>query len=80
VILRNQQKILDSITLAEMLNQGHETAKADRMYHPRMNKIQTFNSDYLGFAANQWFPNEQDPVVKADLIRELNQKCYAILE
>jgi hypothetical protein len=50
------------------------------MYHPKMNKIQTFNSDYLGFAANRWFPNEQDPVVKADLIRELNQKMYTMLE
>jgi hypothetical protein len=27
-----------------------------------------------------WFPNEQDPVVKVDLIRELNKKSYAMLE
>jgi hypothetical protein len=80
VILIDRNKILDSITLAQMLNQGHETAKADRMYHPRMNKIKPFSTDHIGFGVDLWFFDEQDPLVKAELLRELNWKYNAMLE
>jgi hypothetical protein len=71
VILIDRNKILDSITLAQMLNQGHETAKADRMYHPRMNKIKPFSTEHIGFGVDLWFFDEQDPLVKAELLLEI---------
>jgi hypothetical protein len=79
-ILRNQDKILDSITIAEMFNQGHETAKADQCFTANMDKRQTFNSNHLRITSNQIHRNIQDPVVKADLIHQLDHKIYAMLE
>jgi hypothetical protein len=75
-----EDKLLDSITIAEMFNQVHETAKADRYFTPNMDRIATFNSDHLSIAAQQIYRNIQDPVVKANLIRQANLKCYAMLE
>jgi hypothetical protein len=80
VVLRNQDKILDSIPIAEMFNQGHETAKADRYFTPNMDRIATFNSDHLSIAAERLYRNIQDPAVKANLIHQANLKLYAMLE
>jgi hypothetical protein len=80
VILRNQDKFLDSITIAEMFNQGHDTAKADQYFTLNMERIETFNSDHLCIATQQIYQNIQDPVVKANLISQMNRKFYAMLE
>jgi hypothetical protein len=40
VILSNGNKILDSITIAEILEQVQETAKADRYYYPHDHRMQ----------------------------------------
>jgi hypothetical protein len=76
----NQDKILDSITIAEMFNQGHETAKADRCFAPNMDRIETFNSNHLCINTQQNYQNIQDPVVKANLIRQMDREFYAMLE
>jgi len=49
VILRNEDgsKILDSITIAQMLGQRHETAKADRLFKEGMDRIEEFNLQSL---------------------------------
>ena len=51
VILRYQNKLLDSIKLAEILNQGHETAKADQYFVRNMDKIVDINSSGLKIIA-----------------------------
>jgi hypothetical protein len=80
VILRNQDKFLDYITIAEMFNQGHETAKADRYFTLNMDRVETSNSNHLCIAAQQIYQNIQDPAVKANLIHQVNHKIYAMLE
>ena len=79
-MLRNRDKLLDSITIAEMFMQGHETAKADLYFNPNLIKIESFHRDHLWMATQQINRNIQDPVVKAKLIREANLKFYSMLE
>jgi hypothetical protein len=80
VILRNHNKILDSITIAEILEQGHKTAKADRYYNPRAVVMATFNNDHMSLAAQRVYKHIQDPVIKADLISQANHKVWNLLD
>jgi hypothetical protein len=80
VILGNQDKFLDSITIAEMFNQGHEIAKADQYFTLNMDRVETFNSVHLCIAAQQIYQIIQDPVIKANLICQMNRELYAMLE
>jgi hypothetical protein len=80
VALKNQDKIVDSITIAEMFNQGHETAKADQYFTLNMDRVETFNNDHLHTNTQQIYQNIQDPVVKANLIRQMDLEFYAMLE
>jgi hypothetical protein len=80
VILRNDQdKLLDSITIATILNQGHETAKADQYFNPNAVRIESFNTDHMSLATQRAYAHLQDPVVKAKAIRQANLKFYALL-
>jgi hypothetical protein len=65
------QGILDYIRLAEILNQGHETAKADLYYTPNMDRVEAFRVDHMFMAAERVYSNIQDPVIKERL------KCEA---
>jgi hypothetical protein len=79
VILMNNQRILDSVALAQMLKQGQETAKADRHTHARLNKIQSFGIDHFTIAAKQRMHEEakEDPVAaEASSIYELNMQFH----
>jgi hypothetical protein len=80
VILRNQDKIIDSITIDGMFNQGHETPKADQYFTLNMERVETFNSDHLCIAAQQIYRKIQDPVVKANLICQMDREFNAMLE
>jgi hypothetical protein len=51
MILRNQEKILNAITMAEIYNQGHETAKADRFINPNTIPMEMFSCNHLNLAA-----------------------------
>ena len=47
LISEDGSKLLDSITIAQMLGQGHETAKADQLGDPLMDRIEEFNLQSL---------------------------------
>jgi hypothetical protein len=51
VVLGAGNVILDSVTLVVMLNQGHETAKADQYYIPNMDRVEAFREIQMGLAA-----------------------------
>jgi hypothetical protein len=80
VILRNHNKILDSITIAEILNQGHKALNADRYYNPRAVVMETFNNDQLNLATQQVYKHIQDPGIKADSISQANHKFWDLLD
>ena len=79
VILRYQNKLLDSIKLAEILNQGHEIAKADRYFVRNMDKIVDISSSGLKIIAQRLY-NIQDPVAKANLINQMILEFRQMLE
>jgi hypothetical protein len=75
-----RNKLLDSITIAEIFNRGHETAKADQYLTPNMVRLERFGSDRLTLAVQRKYKDIKDPVAKAELIRETQLKCYMMLE
>ena len=79
VIFRYQNKLLDSIKLAEILNQGHETAKADRYFVRNMDKIVDINSSGLELILQRIY-NIQNPVAKANLINQKILEFCQMLE
>jgi hypothetical protein len=50
VLLAGNNMILDSVKLTVMLNQGHETAKADRYYIPNMYRVEAKREIHMGLA------------------------------
>jgi hypothetical protein len=46
-MMRDGQKILDSITLAEIFGQGHEVAKADRFCTPKMQVMREYDTYHI---------------------------------
>lgn len=76
-ILKNQKNILDSMTIAEMLNKGHETAKADRDVNSQdLNRLQTFNDDHAGLAVSGMYRNVADSPIKQETMRRKRAQFY----
>ena len=80
VILRNGNRLLDSITIAEILNVGHETAMADRICKPIMQRIESFSVDRMTIAAEKSYVHIEDRVARAKLTCEATHKFYAMLD
>ena len=52
-ILNDDQKILDSITIGEILKGGHDTAKVDQYFTLKMRNLCEFNIKHLIFAISR---------------------------
>jgi len=80
-ILRNQEKLLDSITIAEMFNPGHhETAKADRFYNPAIVHYESFKETQMTLAAERKYRHIKDPAAKREQICQMRDTFYTMLE
>ena len=79
-VVKNGEKILDSITLAEMCHRTHETAKADRFYTPGMDRWERFNDDHLSIALHRIYRNVEDKERKERLIRAAHTNFYRLME
>lgn len=80
VVLVNGDKILDSITLANILNQGHEIAKADRYFTPFMVNEESFGNTNMLLAASRVYGNIREPEIKERLILEARHSFSDMME
>ena len=79
VIMTCNELILDAITIAEILNKGHETAKADRIYKRGMDRFQDFTRIEMTLAAVEAHRNIQDPLVRNQMVDETEHRLHAML-
>ena len=65
------------MTIAEMLNKGHETAKADRDVNSQdLQRLQTFNDDHAGLAVSGMYRNVADSPIKKETMRRKRAQFY----
>jgi hypothetical protein len=79
IMRHGYDKLLDSITIAEMLDRGHETAKADRMNYRGLEKICTFDDTIINAATRRKYQDIKDPEVRAEAIVQMKHDIYAML-
>jgi hypothetical protein len=80
VVLVNNGKILDSITLANILNLGHETAKADRYFTPFMVNEESFGDTNMQLAASRVYGNIKEPEIKESLMLAARHLFYDMMK
>jgi hypothetical protein len=80
VVLVNGDKILDSITLANILNQGHEIAKADRYFTPFMVNEESFGNTNMQLAASRVYGNIKEPEIKERQILAARHLFYDMMK
>jgi hypothetical protein len=68
-------KILDSITIAEILEKGHEEALGDRTYRWCSTPVMNLNQDLVQLSLERHLPREQrrDPVLRRQTIQKVSR-------
>ena len=83
VIMTYGEKILDAITISEILQKNQETAKADRIYKSGMDRMKRFDTDQMVDAATQRFKATSslpDKRLAASRIYDAAKKLRAMVE
>ena len=80
VIVKTGMKIVDSVTLAQLLQKGHTTAKADQYYSRKMQHVQRLNDDLLELLISKRYRHIIDNAEKKSMIRQTKADFYAMLE
>jgi hypothetical protein len=73
LVSEDGQKILDSITIAQMFGKGIEVAKADLKNNPKMQRMKPFTYDYMASRVQARYRNIENPYEMGRLIWE----CWA---
>ncbi len=79
VIMMDGKKILDSITIATILGQGQEIAKADRILNLHAIKMERFNSDRIWCAVQHVYKHHPERTTKEKLRRNTTLKLYNLV-
>jgi hypothetical protein len=84
VILICNQRILASVAIAQLLEWGHKTGKADRCTHTRMNRLQVLGIDNFNSAVRRCFPLQghqanEDAIAEDICIQEMGMKHCAAM-
>ena len=80
VVLAYDQKLLDSIAIAELYHKGHQIAKADRYNFRGIDKIQEFNFTKMREKAEERFSGVQYDGNCNELINQLELGFERLLE